>query len=127
MRHILVADDHAAVRRRLRALLLEQLGEIEVSEVASGAPALEQAEASTWDLIVLDVAMPRPSIADLVRQIREIEELGTLVEAERRHIVRVIRHEQGSVERAALRLGVARSTLYEKIRKHGIVIRPTGS
>ncbi len=42
---------------------------------------------------------------------------GTLVDAERRHIERVLRHEQGSVERAAQRLGVSRSTLYQKLRR----------
>ncbi|MGE0546263.1 MAG: sigma-54-dependent transcriptional regulator [Kofleriaceae bacterium] len=44
----------------------------------------------------------------------------TLVEAERRHIERVLRFENGSVERAALRLGVSRSTLYQKLRRFRI-------
>ncbi|HEY5934448.1 MAG TPA: sigma-54 dependent transcriptional regulator [Kofleriaceae bacterium] len=50
-------------------------------------------------------------------------ELGTLVEAERRHIERVLRHENGSVERAATHLGISRSTLYQKLRRFGIATK----
>jgi DNA-binding NtrC family response regulator len=47
----------------------------------------------------------------------DLDEPVTLEEAERRHIERVLRHENGSVERAAVRLGVSRSTLYQKLRR----------
>jgi len=50
----------------------------------------------------------------------EEADLGTLEQAERRHIERVLRHEQGSVEKAATRLGVSRSTLYQKLKRHGL-------
>jgi DNA-binding NtrC family response regulator len=46
----------------------------------------------------------------------------TLLELERRHIEAVLRDERGHVERAAARLGVPRSSLYQKIRRHGIVV-----
>ncbi len=46
----------------------------------------------------------------------------TLAELEQRHIARVLREERGRVEAAALRLDVPRSTLYEKIRRYGIVV-----
>lgn len=44
----------------------------------------------------------------------------TLLELERRHIEKVLRIEQGYVEGAAKKLGLSRSALYEKIKKHGI-------
>jgi DNA-binding NtrC family response regulator len=44
----------------------------------------------------------------------------TLLEVEKRHIARVLREENGHVERAALRLGIPRSSLYQKIRKFEI-------
>lgn len=50
-------------------------------------------------------------------------EPGSLEEAERMHIQRVLRFENGSVERAAARLGVSRSTLYQKLRRHGIAAK----
>jgi DNA-binding NtrC family response regulator len=43
---------------------------------------------------------------------------GTLEDVERQHIQRVLHEEGGSVSRAAQRLGVPRSTLYQKLKAH---------
>jgi DNA-binding NtrC family response regulator len=47
----------------------------------------------------------------------------TLEEVERRHVERVLADEGGHVERAARRLGVPRSSLYERIKRLGIAHR----
>jgi DNA-binding NtrC family response regulator len=47
----------------------------------------------------------------------------TLAEAERRHIEAMLREEGGAVPRAAEVLGLSRSALYERIKKHGITVR----
>ncbi len=60
--------------------------------------------------------------ADLGRE--DTGEPGTLVEAERQHIERTLRFEGGSVERAAVRLGISRSTLYQKLRRFRIATKP---
>jgi DNA-binding NtrC family response regulator len=44
----------------------------------------------------------------------------TLQEVERRHIERVLRDEHGHVGRAAARLGLPRSSLYQKVGKLGL-------
>lgn len=44
----------------------------------------------------------------------------TLQQLERQHIQRVLRDVGGKVEQAAVRLGIPRSTLYQKIKMHGI-------
>ena len=44
----------------------------------------------------------------------------TLLELEQRHITDVLQEEEGHVERAAVRLGIPRSSLYEKIKRYGI-------
>jgi DNA-binding NtrC family response regulator len=44
----------------------------------------------------------------------------TLVELEKQHIERVLLEERGRVEQAAKRLGVPRSSLYQKLKKHRI-------
>jgi len=44
----------------------------------------------------------------------------TLEQLERIHIDRVLRQENGQVERAAVRLGIGRSTLYHKLKSLGI-------
>ena len=46
----------------------------------------------------------------------------TLVALESQHITAVLAEENGSVERAAKRLGIARNTLYYKLRKHRIAV-----
>jgi len=48
---------------------------------------------------------------------------GTLEEVERRHIEKVLAEVDGHVERAARRLGVPRSSLYEKVKRLGIPLR----
>jgi DNA-binding NtrC family response regulator len=44
----------------------------------------------------------------------------TLMDMERQHIERVLREESGRVEKTAKRLGIPRSSLYQKIKKHRI-------
>jgi DNA-binding NtrC family response regulator len=44
----------------------------------------------------------------------------TLVELERQHIEQVLKEEKGRVERTAKRLGVPRSSLYQKLKRHRI-------
>lgn len=47
----------------------------------------------------------------------------TLLELEKQHIERVLQEERGRVENAAKRLGVPRSSLYQKIKKHQIQMK----
>ena len=56
---ILLADDHAVVRRGLRLVLDAQPDLEVVAEAGDGAQAVEVARATEVDLAVLDVAMPR--------------------------------------------------------------------
>lgn len=49
----------------------------------------------------------------------------TLRELERAHIEAVLKEEGGQVERAARRLDVPRSSLYEKLKKHQIALSKT--
>lgn len=46
----------------------------------------------------------------------------TLLELEKQHIERVLQEERGRVEKAAKRLGIPRSSLYQKIKKHQIAM-----
>ena len=56
---ILLADDHAVVRRGLRFVLDAQPDLEVVAEAGDGAQAVELARSTELDLAVLDVAMPR--------------------------------------------------------------------
>jgi DNA-binding NarL/FixJ family response regulator len=56
---ILLADDHALVRRGLRMVLDSQPDLEVVDEVGDGAQAVERAVQADVDLAILDVTMPR--------------------------------------------------------------------
>jgi DNA-binding NtrC family response regulator len=48
---------------------------------------------------------------------------GTLAEGERAHIEAVLEEEGGDVKKAAKVLGLSRSALYERVKKHGLVLK----
>jgi DNA-binding NarL/FixJ family response regulator len=77
---ILLADDHAMVRRGLR-LVLDSEPDLEVvAEAGDGAEAVERALANGIDLAVLDVTMPRMTGIQAVRELgRRKPELKTLI------------------------------------------------
>lgn len=68
---IVVADDHAVVRRGLRSLLETQPGIEVCSEASTGAEALELVNSLKPDLVVLDLTMPEMNGLDVTRAIRE--------------------------------------------------------
>lgn len=55
---ILLADDHTVMRRGLRLLLESQGGFSVVAEASDGRQAVEQAELTKPDVVVLDITMP---------------------------------------------------------------------
>jgi two-component system, NarL family, invasion response regulator UvrY len=55
----LVVDDHGLTRRYLREILVEACGFDEVEEAADGEEALALIAAAGFDLVVLDINMPR--------------------------------------------------------------------
>jgi DNA-binding NarL/FixJ family response regulator len=76
---ILIADDHAMVRKGLRMVLDAQPDLTVVAEAGDGAEAVELALKEDVDLAVLDVAMPRltglQAAAELKRRRPEIHTL----------------------------------------------------
>lgn len=66
---ILIADDHAVVRRGLRALLETQPGWKVVCEVADGREAVDSAIKLHPDIAILDIGMPKLNGMDAAAQI----------------------------------------------------------
>jgi NarL family two-component system response regulator LiaR len=67
---ILIADDHAVVRKGLLALIQTEEGMEVVGEAAHGAEAVELAAALRPDVILLDLVMPRMDGIEAIRGIR---------------------------------------------------------
>ncbi|MFJ2029928.1 response regulator [Streptosporangium sp. NPDC087985] len=66
---ILLADDHALVRRGLRLILDAEPDLMVVAEAADGAEAVEVASEEKVDLAILDIAMPRMTGIQAAREI----------------------------------------------------------
>ena len=70
---ILLADDHALVRRGVRLILDDSPGLCVVAEASDGAEAVILARAEDVDLAILDVAMPRLTGLQAAREIARRE------------------------------------------------------
>jgi len=68
---ILVVDDHDVVRQGLRALLARPGWEV-VGEAADGISAVEVAETTKPDVVIIDYSLPNINGADVARRIRQI-------------------------------------------------------
>src|SRR5579884_262223 len=55
---ILIADDHAIVRRGLKQILAETPDMVVAGEAHNGQELLEKARGHQWDVVVLDISMP---------------------------------------------------------------------
>lgn len=67
---ILIADDHAAVRRGLKEILAEALPWAQFSEAADGDEVLAQMAQAEFALLLLDINMPELSGLDVLREVR---------------------------------------------------------
>jgi len=68
---ILLADDHALLRRGLRLILDAEPDLVVVGEASDGREAVELATAGGIDLLIMDIAMPRMTGIQAAREIRE--------------------------------------------------------
>lgn len=69
---ILLADDHALVRRGVRLILDAEPDLTVVAEAADGAEAVKAIRAGGVDLAVLDIAMPRMTGLQATREIARV-------------------------------------------------------
>jgi DNA-binding NarL/FixJ family response regulator len=67
---ILLVDDHGLVRRGVREILAEEYPKADFDEAATGEDALELASKHTYELIVLDISMPRRGGLDALKELQ---------------------------------------------------------
>lgn len=94
---ILLADDHAVVRRGFRLILDSQPGLEVVGEASNGREAVQLAVALTPDLVILDVSMPELNGIEAARRIVE--------EVPRARVLALSMHRDGVYVREMLRAG----------------------
>ena len=106
-RLLLVGDDPE--RRHNLKETLESCG-FDVTEAAPGPEAERKKDELGLNGIVVD-----PMVPDM-----------PLAEVERRYILRVLEREGGHVARAARKLGIPRSSLYQRLKNYGVNLARRG-
>ena len=67
---VLIVDDHAVVRRGLMALLSDAFHGAAFGEASDARQALEQLRKQTWDVALLDLALPGKTGLDLLKELK---------------------------------------------------------
>ncbi len=114
--HVLVMAPDGTRAEEIARLLRERGHAVVRAESGDQAAAALQEPGIAF--LVVDLASPDLSLAAL-RGALHPDTAGlpdSLEDAERRHIVHVLRHTRGNKRQAALILGISRSTLLHKVR-----------
>ncbi len=73
MIRVLMADDHAIVRRGLRQILNEGSSTCQVDEASTGQEVLKKVYDGAFDILVLDISLPDRNGLELVREIKSVK------------------------------------------------------
>jgi two-component system invasion response regulator UvrY len=73
MLKVLIADDHAIVRKGLRQLILEEYPTAHIGEVGDVESLVVQVIKEPWDIVICDISMPGRSGLEALQQIKEIK------------------------------------------------------
>jgi len=72
MINILIADDHAIVRKGLKQLLVEQYPFANIVEAGDVEMLIAEVMKQEWDVVICDMSMPGRSGLDALQQIKQI-------------------------------------------------------
>ena len=80
MIRVLIADDHAIVRKGLKQLLLEEYPSAIIEEAGDAEDLVKKALAKEWDVVICDLSMPGRSGLDALKQLKQASpELPVLI------------------------------------------------
>ncbi len=69
---ILIADDHAIIRRGLKDILLEEFPTAQICEVADTESLVAKVRKQEWDIVITDITMPGRSGLEALQDIKNI-------------------------------------------------------
>jgi two-component system, NarL family, invasion response regulator UvrY len=96
---VLIADDHAIVRRGLRQIVADTNGIVVAGEAANGDELIRLVQERPWDVLILDISMPGRSGLELLKDVKlEQPDLPVLIFSI---------HPEGEFATRALRAGAA--------------------
>jgi DNA-binding NarL/FixJ family response regulator len=67
---VLIADDHAILRRGLQEILVRELEGAICGEAKDAAEILARIQEAGWDIVILDISMPGRSGLDVLRDLK---------------------------------------------------------
>ena len=70
MIRILIADDHAILRRGLKEILVRELQGAVCGEAEDAQQVVAQVQSRDWDLVMLDITMPGRSGLDVLKDLK---------------------------------------------------------
>ena len=95
MVRILIADDHAIVRKGLKQLLLEEFPAAVLGEVENAEQLVSKVLVQKWDVVICDLSMPGRSGLDALQQLRHscpgLPVLIMSMHSEDQYAIRVLR------------------------------------
>ena len=68
---VLIADDHAIVRKGLKQLLLEEYPSAVIEEAGDAEDLINKTFSKEWDVVICDLSMPGRSGLDAIKQIKQ--------------------------------------------------------
>ena len=71
MLKILVADDYPIVRQGIKQIIADTTDMVVAGEAANGQEVLNAVKENSYDVVLLDIAMPGPNIMDILKQLKK--------------------------------------------------------
>jgi DNA-binding NarL/FixJ family response regulator len=70
---VLIADDHAILRRGLKEILVREMDGVTCGEAEDAQQALTEVQQHAWDLVILDITMPGRSGLDVLSDLQRTQ------------------------------------------------------
>ena len=71
MTHILICDDHSAIRNGVKLILTDEFPKIEFGVATNAIEVFKRLKEKKWDLLILDVDMPGRNGLEVLKQLKD--------------------------------------------------------